>query len=171
MSTDVLRSLGWDDLKTRRCTTKLMLLYKVPNGSTGCNFKESLIWRSYNTRQTNYMVLDIYTTFKVIIPKHIIYDTSLREVWYAQHCFVYHLPQKRKINCMIRHFQALMCFYTRIFQICSSQDVIRQLSFHLWNGKKLKRIPEEKVFVARELSKGMTTLTIAKRTDNNCQSR
>ena len=40
---DVLRSLAWDDLKTRRCTVKSILLYKVLNGYTGPNVKESLI--------------------------------------------------------------------------------------------------------------------------------
>ncbi len=51
-SADVLRSLAWDDLETRRCTIKSILLYKVLNDYTGPNLKESLIWR--NTRQTNY---------------------------------------------------------------------------------------------------------------------
>ena len=51
-SADVLRSLAWDDLETRRCATKSILLYKVLNDCTGPDLKESLIWR--NTRQTNY---------------------------------------------------------------------------------------------------------------------
>ncbi len=51
-SADVLRSLASDDLETRRCTIKSILLYKVLNDYTGPNLKESLIWR--NTRQTNY---------------------------------------------------------------------------------------------------------------------
>ena len=51
-SADVLRSLAWDDLETRRCAIKSILLYKVLNDYTGPNLKESLIWR--NTRQTNY---------------------------------------------------------------------------------------------------------------------
>ena len=31
--------------------------------------------------------------------------------------------QKCKIDCMIRYFQALLCFYTRIFQTRSNQGV------------------------------------------------
>ena len=48
----VLRSLTWDNLKTRRRTTKSTLLYKVLNNHTGTNLKETLIRR--NVVQSNY---------------------------------------------------------------------------------------------------------------------
>ena len=35
-----------------------------------------------------------YTTFKVTMQKHIIYDTSFWEVCYAKHCFVCHWEHK-----------------------------------------------------------------------------
>ena len=47
---------------------------------------------------------------------------------------VLYLPlgaQKCKIDWTIRYFQALLCFYTRIFQISKVFKVIMQLSFHL----------------------------------------
>ena len=63
--------------------------------------------------------------FKVIMQKHVIHDTSFWAVWYAKHFFVYHCmgAQKCKIDCTIRYFQALLCFYTRIFQTSSNQGV------------------------------------------------
>ena len=66
-SADVLRSLGWDDLETRRCTIKSILLYKVLNGYTGSNLKESLTWR--NTRQTNYDLRNTHTDLTLPKPK------------------------------------------------------------------------------------------------------
>ena len=65
---------------------------------------------------------------------------------------------------MIRYFQALLCFYTQIFQTSSNQGVLKLLcNCHLncEMAKNHRRIPEEKVFVTRELSKEVTTLTLA----------
>ena len=50
-STDVLRSLGWNELEVRRRNSKLLLIYKILNDYTGPNLKESLIKR--NIRQKN----------------------------------------------------------------------------------------------------------------------
>ena len=36
----------------------------------------------------------VHYVFKVIMQKHIIYDTSLWDVWRAKHCFVYHWEDK-----------------------------------------------------------------------------
>ena len=66
-SADVLRSLAWDDLETRRCTTKSILLYKVLNGYIGPNLKESLILR--NARQTNYDLRNSLTDLTLPKPK------------------------------------------------------------------------------------------------------
>ena len=52
--------------------------------------------------------------FNVIMQKHVIHDA------------LFHLPlgaQKCKIDCTIRYFQALLCFYTQIFQTSSNQGV------------------------------------------------
>ena len=56
-SADVLRSLAWDNLETRRRTTKSTLLYKVLNNHTGPNLKETLIRR--NAMQTNYELRNV----------------------------------------------------------------------------------------------------------------
>ena len=66
-SADALRSLAWDDLETRRCAAKSILLYKVLNDCTGHNLKESLIWR--NTRQTNYYLISSLTDLTLSKPK------------------------------------------------------------------------------------------------------
>ena len=66
-SADVLRSLAWDDLETRRCTTKSILLYNVLNGYIGPNLKESLILR--NTRQTNYYLRNSLTDLTLPKPE------------------------------------------------------------------------------------------------------
>jgi hypothetical protein len=76
-SADVLRSLAWDDLETRRCTTKSILLYKVLNGYIGASLKESLILKT--TRQTNYDLRNSLTDLTLPKPK--------RE--YLKKCFNY----------------------------------------------------------------------------------
>ena len=50
---------AWNDLETRRFTIESILFYKVLNGYTGSNLKESLIWG--NTRQTNNDLRNSYT--------------------------------------------------------------------------------------------------------------
>ena len=58
----------------------------------------------------------MYTMFKVIMQKHVIHDTSF---WKSgmQNIVLF------KIDWTIRYFQALLCFYTRIFQTSSNQGV------------------------------------------------
>ena len=66
-SADVLCSLAWDDLLTRRCRTKSILLYKVLNGCISPNLMGSLILR--NTRQTNYDLRNSLTDLTLPKPK------------------------------------------------------------------------------------------------------
>ena len=48
--------------------------------------------------------------------------------------------------------------------------IIMQLPFRLWNGKKLTRIPEEKVFVTRDISKGLTIAKVVQRVGSTAQT-
>ena len=66
-STDVLRSLGWNELEVRRRNSKLLLIYKILNDYTGPNLKESLIKR--NIRQTNYDLRNSQTDLALPKPK------------------------------------------------------------------------------------------------------
>ena len=64
---------------------------------------------------------------------------------------------------MIRYFQALLCFYIRIHkQQPRCLKILFNCHFICEMAKKPRRIPEEKVFVTRKLSKGVTTVKIAK---------
>ena len=69
---------------------------------------------------------------------------------------------KCKINRPIGYFQALLCFYTSIFKYTVTKvfKVIMQLSFHLAKSSDVPRGITG--YVPRELSRGVTTLTIAK---------
>ena len=66
---------------------------------------------------------------------------------------------------MITYFPVLLCFYIRIFQICNQgvESYYATVISYVKLEKKLRRFPEKKVFVARELSKGVATLTVPQR--------
>ena len=66
-SADVLRSLAWENLETRRRTTKSILMYKVLNDYIGPTLKESLIRR--NHMQTNYDLRNSPTDLALPKPK------------------------------------------------------------------------------------------------------
>ena len=57
-SADVLETLGWETLESRRQRTKSVFLYKILNGYSAPNFKQSLVGSypmpaTYNLRSTN----------------------------------------------------------------------------------------------------------------------
>ena len=66
-SADVLRSLAWENLDSRRYASKLTLMYKVLNNYTGPNLREALIRR--NDMQTNYELRNGYTNIALAKPK------------------------------------------------------------------------------------------------------
>ena len=71
---------------------------------------------------------------KVIMQKHVIYDTSFWEVLYAKHCFVYHWERKNvkfiaRLG-IVRHYCVFILGFfkqavTKVFK------AIMQQSFHL----------------------------------------
>ena len=66
-SADVLQSLAWDNLETRRRTTKAILMFKVLKDYIGPTLKESLIRR--NHMQTNYDLRNSHTDLALPKPK------------------------------------------------------------------------------------------------------
>ena len=66
-SADVLRSLTWDNLESRRCTSKATFMFKVLTGCTGPNLKDSILRR--NLIQTNYILRNSYTDLTLAQPK------------------------------------------------------------------------------------------------------
>ena len=66
-SADVLRSLAWENLESRRCTNKATFMYKVLTGCTGPNLKDSILRR--NLIQTNYILRNSYTDLTLAQPK------------------------------------------------------------------------------------------------------
>ena len=108
---------------------------------------------------------ETYTAFKVIMQMqyYMIHHFGKSDMQNILFC----LPmgvQKCKIYCMIWYFQALLCFYIRIFQTTSNTRCSKLLGkshFICEMGKKPRRTQEKKVFL-QKLSKGATTLKIDK---------
>ena len=73
-----------------------------------------------------------YTMFEVIIQKHIIYDKSFWEIWYAKQCFVYHwYHQNVKLITRLGIFRHYCVFIFGFFKQAANEvfKVIMQLPF------------------------------------------
>ena len=66
-SDDVLRSLAWENLETRRRITKSILMYKILNDCAGPNLKDALTRR--DLVQTSYNLRNTYTDLTLAKPK------------------------------------------------------------------------------------------------------